>query len=1384
MNFMKKLSVVIIALMVFANIFQSQIKTDRAKQTARNTLKKEEVKVIKQTRVAEENQHDYKIITSNSSYIEIEFYPVFNSAVKINYNGESFDFITYRNAVEINSNSAGQPPMLSRFLPVFLPSEEENTISVLDYDETDVSGFNLAPVPSYKLKDPSLRKFDEKNLLPVYKKNSEFFGKNKFYPENIAGLTSAGQLRDNVIASIVLNPLQYNPVTGVLKKYTRIRVRLTFARTPVYINRTRTNAEIELMKGTAINSSVGLNWQNPKLLNSGKYSEVFNSVMSTGDWYRIEIKDNGDGKSDGIYKISKSFLENAGINLSNVDPRKIKMYGNGGDMLPVDMTLPRISDLTEIPVYIQGDSDGHFNDNDYILFYGRSVNKWSIDPVFHKFYHYLNIYSTNNYYWICLNTPNNGKRMEIVPSDINPQMVPTSFREMMFLEPEKLNLNSEGNVWLGDANSNGQSVYWNNTLVGMESNTNILYKIKVASRVLDGYNNYMLLKEVNSTMPDFYYQLGTIGGGWGPWIWTGDTNFVLNSSQKTNGELSSFRGTFYTNDPGGFDYLDWMEIQYSRRLNSVTGDFIRISDTNKSVTVQYNVSSFSGSQVRVFDASVHDSVKIISPLITGSNNVRFQKTQFHDSKYFVVGPNGFKTPSGISSRIPNQNLHNIPDGADFIIISYKDFIPAANRLKAKREGVGPNDPSYLKTIVLDVEQVYNEFSGGLLDPVAIRDFIKYSYDNWSRKPSYVCLFGDGSFDYKNEQVTDFIPPYEVCTPNIDQINSNAKDEFFVELTPNRSRPDLAIGRIPAASLDAANAYMDKLDCYEDNNYNGFWKNKFMYVADDGYTPNGDDGSQFTDQSEDIANSFTPKTIEPEKVYLIMYPPVITPQGRRKPSVNADIIKDWNNGCTAVHYIGHGAPDVWANEYVFENNSTIPLINNPCKYPFVSVASCDFGKFDVPFSSCGAELLTISANKGSIGTLAATRPTIGESNAAFMNDFWDVLYFNIDTLLLRNRFGKAHFQALQVDTDANSLKYVLLGDPTLRTQIPRFRSRIDSIEGLSNDTMRALSRIKIFGSVIRPDSSFWTDYSGQMYLKIFDADKYDTIYNENNKVYHFTLPGGIIFSGTQNIKNGLWQAEFIVPKDISYQNKDGKLINYFYNKSSDGSSLYTGFVVGGINPDAGTDTTGPLINLFLNDRNFRSGDVVNENFSLIVDLFDESGINTTGTIGHKIEAKLNDDINNIIDLTTYYNSDSTFKTGHVVYAMTGFSSGKYKLSLKAWDTYNNSSESEIYFTVSMVSALQVLNVYNIPNPFKDNTVFTFQHNYPDPVNAKIKIYTVAGRLIKEIDRFNIGEKFVSIPWDGHDADGDRLSNGIYIYKLTVETGKGNSIVNTGKLAVLR
>lgn len=1337
---------------------------------------------------------DYKVITSNSSYIEVEYYPIGIEKNEFEVGGERFSTYEFQSGFGKTVMQQGSPDLKYRSFSVMLPSERNNSIQVIDFDMKEEQNVSIAPVPRMNVIDPNVRSFE--NIYYTYTKNNEY-SINKFQPENIAALTDVGTLRDIAIGNLVLNPYQYNPVTKVLKFYSRIRVRINFGENPVLVNRPRSREEIALLSNTSLNSDIAINWLNPKYRNIYKDHSIVNSKLNTGDWYKIEIKDNGDGLSEGIYRITKSFLEGAGINVSGVDPRTVKLYGNGGELLPETLYRPRPFDLEEIAVYFEGESDGQFNDNDFILFYARAVNNWKYDTLSNSFRHYLNYYSRSNYYWICFNTPDNGKRMVTSPSENSGSAIITSsFLEKTFYEPEQANLINEGNLWLSISKRPGSSFEWNTTLTGLESNSTLLYRIKLASRCLDPNSNNFLVKDDYSNMPEMFFPMGTVQPGFDNWIYTATEEFTLEQSQKTNGEQVKLRSTYYATNGEAEGYLDWYEIIYRRRLNSASGNLLRFESPDTNAIVEYNVSSFSNNNIKVFDATAHNNVKLIQPLAVSSSNVRFQRTEVKDnlSKYIVMGQNGFKDPTSISSRIPNQNLHGISDGASFIIITHKDFISAADRLKFKREQGGPSNPDYLKTRIITTEQIFNEFSGGVFDAVALRDFIKYAFENWNERPVYVCLLGDGGFDYKNLLYPsgNFVPPWELTSPTINQVAGLTTDDYFVNIAGDSTaligRPDLAIGRIPANSIVEANVYIDKIDAYENGINNGYWKNKMLFVADDRKTTApGCESIDHLDQIEALAELYTPPAIDRIKVYLVTYPTVITPQGRRKPQVNSDIAKYWNEGVINIHYTGHGSPDVWAHEYVLEKDNIISQFINRNRYPFVSIASCDMAKFDNPANQSAGELFMMAPQKGAIGTLAASRPVYASSNAAFMYELFRKLYIPRDTLLLQKRFGAAVFETKQYPSySENDAKFILLCEPTIRTQIPRFRSDVDSISGLAGDTMKALSRIKIYGSVIRPDSTLWSDYNGKIILKIYDVDRNIVVYEDCNPPLpqNFRLNGGIIFSGTQNIVNGKWAVEFIVPKDISYLNQAGRLIDYFYNNEFDGSGIDRSFRVGGLNLLAPVDSIGPQISMYLNTRNFRTGDVVNENFKFIADLFDESGINTTGTIGHKIEGVLDGNENNKYDMTNLYNSDTSYKSGSLEFDFTNVPVGRHNLKLKAWDTYNNSSESSFEFNVVSNSALQVTNVYNYPNPFRDVTAFTFQHNYPTDINVNIKVYTVAGRLIKQINRKNIPDKFVVINWDGKDEDGETLGNGVYIYKLIVESADGLSMTNTGKLAVLK
>ncbi|HEY3251575.1 MAG TPA: type IX secretion system sortase PorU [Ignavibacteria bacterium] len=1351
--------------------------------------------------IQQENKMDYKIISSNSSYIEIEFYPASMTAQKFNINSESFEVYDFENSSSTDIRTAGSPDIKYRTFSVALPSDFNNLVQVIDFDVKELSNINIAPVPFVNFINPGVRGFE--NIVYSYIKGSRYT-ENKFFPENISVLSGIGNLRELTIGNLNIYPLQYNPVSGVLKVYSRIRVRVSFGSSPLPFNRPRSREEISLLKGSALNSDLALNWLSPKFKNDIRQNLLAPSVLAAGDWYRIQIDDNGSGGSEGIYKITKSVLQSAGINLNGIDPRTIKLYGNGGYLLSEKLEDPRPEDLQQIRVYFAGEEDGSFDAQDYILFYGRSVNNWKYDTTTGLYSHYLNVYSKTNYYWICFHTSGNGLRMEPEPSSINnPALIPTSFTEKIFNECEDENLLNEGNLWLCHRKDPGSTFEWNTTLTGLEAGSDILYKIKPAARCLEPASSYFLIKDDYSTMSEVNLPMQSVQIGFGNWIYTETYTFTLNQSQKTNGEQVKFRARYEATSQSAEGYMDWWEIQYKRRLSSAAGDYIRfdapaILARPQSTTVEYNVSSFSNNDIKVFDITDHNNVKLIQPVNISSSSVKFRKdeTGGEPSKFIVTGPNGYKTfgASSISARIPNQNLRGITDGASFVIITHSSLLPAAERLKTKRESVGINDPNYLKTLIVTVDQIYNEFSGGILDASAIRDFLKHAYLTWTEKPAHVLLLGDGDFDYKNQlnilNKVELVPAFEITDPQLNQVAGYTTDDFYVNAvgnnipSPYNDPPDMAVGRIPANSLQEANDYLDKVDCYESGLYNGPWKSRMVFVADDQVTASGCETVLHLAQIEDLAENHTPSTIDRRKIYLVTYPTVITPQGRRKPQVNADIVKNWNEGALDIHYTGHGSPDLWAHEYVLEKDVVLSQLFNECHYPFVSIASCDMSKFDNPISQSAGELFMMKPKKGAIGTLAATRPVYAEGNAALMREFFDNLYIPRDTLLLPKRFGVALNRTKQTKHDMNDLKYVLMCDPSVRVQLPRFRSRVDSISGLSGDTMRALSRVKIYGSIIHPDSSFWNDYNGNNILKVYDVERQITLTDECNYTHYFKLNGGIIYSGTQRISNGHWVAEYIVPKDISYRNSRGKMVNYFYNTSADGAGIYINFYVGGIDPNAPVDSIGPRISLYLNTRNFRTGDVVNKNFNLIADLYDESGINTTGTIGHKIESIIDNNENNKVDLTNFYNSDTSYTSGSLEYGFADITEGKHVLRLKAWDTYNNSSEAEIEFNVSDAANLSVMNVYNYPNPFKDNTTFTFQHNYPNPINVKIKIYTVAGRLIREISQPNVTDKFVAIAWTGKDEDGETLGNGVYIYKLIVETGEGQAITNIGKLAVLK
>jgi hypothetical protein len=360
-----------------------------------------------------------------------------------------------------------------------------------------------------------------------------------------------------------------------------------------------------------------------------------------------------------------------------------------------------------------------------------------------------------------------------------------------------------------------------------------------------------------------------------------------------------------------------------------------------------------------------------------------------------------------------------------------------------------------------------------------------------------------------------------------------------------------------------------------------------------------------------------------------------------------------------------------------------------------------------------------------------------------------------------------------------------GDPAMKLAVPKPNIRItkmnDVLVSQSLDTIKALSKVKFEGIVTDDSNAVLTNFNGTLSTTVFDKliDK-TTLDNDGFGVeMPFDTQDSKLFRGKSTVENGVFTFDFIVPKDIKIAFGKGKLSFYAENGEIDKAGSNFDIVVGGINENAPEDTLGPEIKLFMNDESFIDGGNTNASPNLIAVLFDASGINTSITaVDHDIVGILDGDTSNPIILNDFYQTElNDFTNGKVSYTLRDLAVGPHTLKLKAWDTYNNSSETTLNFVVVSDAILNLENVLNYPNPFVNYTEFWFNHNKPnEPLEVQVQVFTVSGKLVKTINQ-NVqttGNLSRNISWNGLDDFGNKIGKGVYIYKLRVKSTASNLV----------
>lgn len=1101
-------------------------------------------------------------------------------------------------------------------------------------------------------------------------------------------------------------------------------------------------------------------------------------TLSTGAWFRMEIRETG------IYKLDRNFFQNANVpNFSSINA--IRIFGGDGKALNENPGGPLPSAMPEVARYVvDRNNNGVFDAEDFVLFYGRSPRWWTYNASTRSFSHYLNYYTETNVYYFTFSAGGTPNVMDTIRSEqVSTPLQALDVAGKIAVEEElfKLGTNS-GREWFGRfLNRMNNSTTYTTMLDGIEQTKPILYRFVILSRssTVDTFRVEESGSPLGNPTVMFPVDVTSIEG-----------NFAYRSPVITAthtggipGGRSSLRFIFGTRNDAAEAWIDWFEIHYRQRLEAINDQLV-FHTLDTTGIVQYSLSKFSSGEKLVFDVTDHANVKRITGIMTLPSDrdvILFQLNQSAGTvrEIAVVGQNGFRTPANVA-RVPNSNLREITQGAEFVIISPAEFLSEANRLKTHRERVNP-----LSTLVVDIQSLFNEYSFGIADPTAIRNFLLDARARWTRRVNYVLLFGDGHYDYKNIRTTtkNWIPPYETIE-SVQQILTYTTDDYFVRLNAGTAQPTLRIGRLPIRNREEAAAMVDKIIRYETAAPFDTWRNRITFVADDGLTSTRDDGNIHTLQADLLATSYTPRSFEREKIYIVEYPTVNSAVGRRKPDANRAIIDAFNRGTLIVNFVGHGNTKVWTHEAVFTQDESFAKLANADRLPLLVAATCDFARFDHPNEYSGGEEIVTMANRGAIASVTSVRAVYSFENFQFNTTFFTNLLFARDSLGRPVRLGDAMFQTKQALYQINDQKYHLFGDPTLILAMPRAIVSVDSINSISTANrvqLPALGRAVVEGTLKRPNNTLWGTFNGRALVEAFDAKRRVVIPG----FYSYDKSGSLLYRGEISVTNGRYRATFPIPKDVSYESSDARLTVYAWSDSSDAVGFTENITIAGTDSTAPSDSRGPTIAIYLEDRAFRPGDVVKPEALLLVDLSDESGINTsTAGVGHRLEATL--DGTRAIDLSPFYRGNlDTYQSGEIRYQLTDLAEGRHTMTIKAWDVHNNSSTAETYFEVRRGEPFGIFNAMNFPNPFSRQTVFTFQRNSTAPVDVEVKIYTVTGKMIQHLESRAVIDRFVRVPWDGRDRDGQEVANGMYFYKIIVRSPfEQQSGEVVGKCAIVR
>ena len=1323
-----------------------------------NNLMANDLKVIESSEQLLKIKYTPKVVSFKEVLIEeilIEESQLTNQTVNLPENRTISTYIPkIKNAYNIEK-SQGNYSVIARKEYITVPGSESFLIKYIKTGKFTETDHQMAPVPYYS----------ENGLVYNYNSDNQKSTEPEFFSYKYVGKSGERHLIELSFVAAY-----YNSETKKTKLASSYEVEIKF--NPNYSsNQSLSDYDPNISINHNQTKSFRVSSITPKKVNKTKSTFLGNDYNSQ-NWIKLKID------SEGIYRISSGNLSNLNYSINKNDIETIRLFGNGGQILPENVDENQFNSLNEQDIIVNKNSDGSLKE---IIFYASAARGFKNENG--DIVRYNNPYTKSSSYLLTWGGEN-GKRANAKEFNSEITNKPQTYTHNYFFEEE-----------VNSPFSFGASRQYIGNIVN-----NITYSTKLEDLYRDGAVRYYFSLAHKSNYTS-YFDIRENGN-----VIKSDISIAkittytptkrkfkeisINANQISSDGVSKIGIDYINNNSvSAYGYLDYFEIHYDRYFRAIEDELSFFTNGELNGGTEFTISGFSPNTKYVFDITEDNDPKLVKNYSTKSDEISIRENLIFGEKRKYFASSKLKTPT--MSKVKYNDLRSTDLSADMILYTHKDLLESANRYKAYRESKGE-----ISVLVVTMEDVYMNFASGMTDPLAIRDFNAYATVNWDKPPKYVLLWGDGHSDYKKLEykAINYVPPFEYDDDDVtyDEDSNFASDDFFTYVLNDDQRTDIAIGRVTVDSPETAERFLDKLIDYEENSSTDSWRTRITLVADDAWAKASNprfetrDGTSHVSASEYLANTIISKDMQITKLYLPEYKTIITNEGRRKPDLNLEMAENAKNeGAVILNWIGHGNPAVWAHEVVFSREKSVKEFTNYDKLFFVTAATCDFSRFDQATGRTGADELLLSQRGGAIGVFGATRIVYAGENEIIN----DLFYKNIFTRDENNNYltvGEAFNNVKQTQFSENDKKYFILGDPSMRLNIPNYTVKIDSFNGEVVDSasafdVKGLSIIRIKGHIEANNTAIANDFNGEIKF-VFNDGTEDVQTEADGVTFYFKENGGVLNINNAEVVNGEFQVEFQLPRDISYSENNGKLFAFAQNgKGLYAKGIINSFKVNGIDGNAEKDDIKPTINIYLDSERFEKGDAVSSNPLLIVKVEDNIGVNSAGYgIGRKIEAFINDG-EVVVDLTNTYAIDkANNKAGFLRKQLNELPVGRHTVKIRAWDLQNNYSIDSTYFYVSSTNFVNIINA--TPNPFEDGTVVQFEHNINPPFEVDLQVVDNLGKSINNIQTLINTAGLGLIQWNGLDKSGNQVPSGSYMFLIKIIDKYGNISYHKGSTLV--